>query len=287
MTVKNIGVYMMNQEWRKQVAQWLSEDDFFSNQYYLSSLPSTPVKLHLKVKSDMKLAGLPHFMSVFESLSRVPLSQFDVMKHEGFDFKKNDEFSIDLELPFKVALCGERLALNLLHHASSIATQTSRFVAKTKNTGIQILDTRKTLPGLRSLEKYAVRVGGGSNHRFSQNDAFMIKDNHKTFFGGTQEAIHFFKKLNSFYTPLICEIHTLEEFQVATEQGIQHFLLDNFSPTSIEQLVKLKKNGMTFEVSGGVTLENIDGYLIEGVDAISTSAITQGVPAVDLSLKII
>jgi nicotinate-nucleotide pyrophosphorylase (carboxylating) len=184
-----------------------------------------------------------------------------------------------------VAILGERIALNLLTRATSIATFTRFFVDLAKEKNIAVLDTRKTTPGLRSLEKYAVTVGGGFNHRFGQGDFWMVKDNHKRFFGGIEKAVGFFRSLKGFYQPIIVEVENLEELVTAQELGIKNLLLDNFTPEKVKSAVDLKKDGVTFEVSGGITLETFSQYLISGVDAISLGCLTQFAPRVDISLK--
>ena len=188
-------------------------------------------------------------------------------------------------LPFALAISGERVALNLLQRASSIATLTRRLVDKAQRRGIAILDTRKCTPGLRQLEKYAVYQGGGSNHRRGQTDAWMVKDNHKAFFGGLTPAVDFFRKQRAFYTPLIVEIDELSEIGEAVDLGIKHLMLDNFTPSQIHQALREKPRGVSFEVSGGITLDNIDHYLIEGLDAISLGGLTSAPPPVDISFK--
>ena len=166
-----------------------------------------------------------------------------------------------------------------------IFTETNKYVVKAAPQGIKILDTRKTTPGLRFLEKYAVRIGGGNNHRFSQMDAWMVKDNHKKIFGGVDKAINYFHSMNTFYQPIIVEIHDLSELEVAIKAGGTNFLLDNFSPSDIREAVKIKRDGMTFEASGGIHLENIKDYNITGLDAISSGALIYNARTVDLSLK--
>ena len=262
---------------------YLSEDDLQKNFGHIYSLPSDEVDCHLKIKDDLTLAGLPFFFEVFNRLAKNPLDYEEFLKFEGEKFKKKDAFEINFKLPFNVALTGERLALNLLQRASSIATNTANFV-KLSN-GVKVLDTRKTTPGLRFLEKYAVKVGGGYNHRFGQVDAWMVKDNHKFFFGGVVEAIKFFKDQKTFYQPIIVEIHDLKELKQAYDVGAVHFLLDNFSPEDIAEAVKIKDDKMTYEVSGGITLANISSYCIDGVDAISSGSLTYNAEQVDLSLK--
>ncbi len=266
------------------IAEYFKEDDLSRNLNYITSLPSDMVECRLKIKDDMILCGLPYFTEAFNYLG-ADLNYEDFKKYEGQKYSKDENAEITFKLPFSIALTGERIALNLIQRASSIATYTNQYASLALDSGIKILDTRKTLPGYRALEKYAVVKGGGNNHRFGQSDMWMVKDNHKTFFGGVKEAINFFKEKNSFYTPIEVEIHDLNELQVALNEGVRHIMLDNFSPEEIKEAVKQKPEGVTFEVSGGVRLNTLESYLIEGVDAISIGALTYNAPAVDLSLK--
>ena len=130
-----------------------------------------------------------------------------------------------------------------------------------------------------------MRVGGGNNHRLGQTDTWMVKDNHKTFFGGLKEAVSFFKSMQTFYNSMVVEIHSIEELKEAIALKINHVMLDNFTPELIKEAVKIKPQGMTYEVSGGVRFETLDSFLIEGVDAISIGAITYDAPHMDISLK--
>lgn len=265
------------------------EDEYNKNAFYFLQLPSDIVECELKIKSDLLLCGLPFFIHAFEYLnSGIELTDGieGLLENEGKYFKKGE--SLHLKLPFNVALTGERVALNLLQRASSVATYTQKFVNKAYEISqgkIKILDTRKTTPGLRSLEKYAVRIGGGHNHRFSQSDAWMIKDNHKSFFGGLEGAWNFFQETKTYYQNTIVEIHSLEELKKAQSLGVRLFLLDNFSKEDLKQAISLKRSGDSFEVSGGVNLQNLNDYLIEGIDAVSVGALTHSAPQVDLSLK--
>ena len=268
------------------LSHYFNEDDLNRHFVYLNKLPSDEVDCVLKIKSDLILAGLPFFCEAFNHLMKDKIDFENVLVFEGHSFFAREKSEINFRLPFSVALSAERVALNLLQHASSIATYTAKFVEKAKKKGIQVIDTRKTLPGLRLIEKYAVTVGGGFNHRYGQTDMWMIKDNHKTFFGSLAEAVSFFRSLNQFYTPLLAEIHEIEELKEAIKLNVKHVMLDNFEPQQIREATKLKPSWMTFEVSGGIRLENTENYLIEGVDAISVGAITNNAPAVDLSMKI-
>lgn len=264
-----------------QIEQWLLEDDLTRNFHYTKALPTHPVKLQLKVKSPLILAGTDYLAATFLALGSKDIFSF-LSEYEG---KKLEPQTIEFAetLPFNIAVTGERLALNLVQHASSIATWTEKHVSLAK--GFRILDTRKTTPGMRSLEKYAVRVGGGFNHRLGQTDTWMIKDNHKTSLGGLQGAWKFFLDQGAFYNNIVVEIHSIDELKEAITLGCKNVMLDNFSPEKIKEAVKLKQPGMTIEVSGGLNLNTIQSYLIEGVDALSLGSLTYSAPRVDLSLK--
>jgi nicotinate-nucleotide pyrophosphorylase (carboxylating) len=263
-------------------ARFYAEDDLSGNAFYLKNLPTENVTCNLKIKSNLILAGLPYFVGAFNYLgSNLSINEFE--KYEGQHFSAGE--NISFTLPFNIALSGERVALNLLQRTSAIATFTNNFVKRAAPENIKILDTRKTTPGLRIVEKYAVRIGGGFNHRFSQADAWMIKDNHKNYFGGLKPALNFFRAMQTFYQPIIVEIHSLAEFKEAIELKVKHVMLDNFSADQIQEAIKIKPNDLSIEISGGVNLSNIDNFLIPGVDAISIGALTHSAPHVDLSLK--
>lgn len=268
----------------EDIKSFFKEDDFSRNLYYVNSLPLDKVECQLFIKSDLLLSGLPWFNSVFTYLGEKDFGQDVIKEIEGKLLSKGTVISLG-KLPFAKAITGERIALNLLQRASNISTFTHQFVEKAKKYEIKILDTRKTTPGLRALEKYAVRMGGGLNHRLGQTDLWMIKDNHKEFFGGVREAISFFREMGSFYNPIELEVHSEEEFHLAVENNVNHVMLDNFSPESISSLVAKKPEGMTVEVSGGINLENVESYLINGVDAISIGSLTYAAPPVDVSFK--
>lgn len=264
-------------------ARFFAEDDLQGNAFYLNQLPTDLVECTLKIKSDVMLSGLPYFVGAFNHIG-AELDYNDFKKYEGKNFKKGEV--ITFKLPFAIALTGERIALNLLQQATRISTFTQKFVEIAAGSNTKILDTRKTTPGLRQLEKYAVRVGGAHNHRFSQADAWMIKDNHKTFFGGLEKAWAYFQSMQTYYQNIIVEIHSLEELAQAFDLGVKHVMLDNFSAEDLKKAVAMKKAGVTYEVSGGVKLETLKDALVEGIDAISIGALTHSSPHIDLSMKI-
>jgi len=267
----------------KTIQNFFEEDDLSRNLFYQNSLPTDEVLCSLKIKSPLILSGLPWFEASFQYLDESFKLPDGILNEEGKRKELGD--ILQFKLPFNIALNGERIALNLLSHGSAIATYTNEFVKKAESKNIKILDTRKTTPGLRSLEKYSVRLGGGVNHRLGQTDLWMVKDNHKTFFGGLEDAVSFFDSVGSFYNETEVEIHDIDELKKALNLGIRHLMLDNFQPDQIKEAVKIKKEGVTYEVSGGINLETIENYLIEGVDAISIGRITYGAPPVDISLK--
>lgn len=272
----------------KQIETFFTEEGLFENLFYLNSLPKSLVECKLMIKSDLLLSGLPLFIETFYycGLERGKLDFLN--EYEGQSFKKGDVLTdSQFVMPFDTALHGERIALNLLSHLSRISTLSAQVVGKLKDHKIALLDTRKTTPGLRSFEKYAVKIGGGSNHRSSQADVWMIKDNHKNVLGGLKGAFDFFKSQRDFYRPIIAEIHSLDEFSLALELGIKHVMLDNFSPMQVKKAIELKKDhrDTTIELSGGITAENLTDFLIPGVDAISMGALTHSAPHVDISFK--
>ncbi len=264
---------------------WLKEDGVGEGGSYWQSLPVTPVRAEIKIKSDLTLAGLAWFGAVFEKLSPgLGAKLRPLLEYEGKDVKAGTIIVLPTSLPWGVAITGERLALNLLHRASAIATTTKALVSLTQPAGIKVLDTRKTTPGLRELEKYAVTVGGGHNHRFTQTDVWMIKDNHKELMG-LEGSIRFFRDLKHPYKNLIVEIHSLDELTRARALGIKHFMLDNFTPEMLQQACVSKVAGDFYEVSGGINLSTVKSFLIAGVDAVSSGAITQSPAPVDISFK--
>ncbi len=248
------------------------------------------VKTQIKWKSKLLVAGMPlvcSYLRKFCSDENQDISKAidKLIVLEGKFVEAGS--TTELELPFNSFIFLERTLLNILHRMSAVATTTSAFVEIAKSKGIEILDTRKTTPGLRAMERYAVALAGGKNHRYDFTDSLMIKDNQKVYFGGLEKAWNFYLSKKSFYQAIIVEIHNLEELKLAGELGIQHIMLDNFSTQMIHDAIKIKKSNMTYEISGGVTLANIQDYLISGIDAISLSTITFWPAKVDISWKIL
>ena len=202
-----------------------------------------------------------------------------------------EQLSPDQELfrlhgPARILLTGERNALNFVQTLSGVATLTARYVAELAGTECRLLDTRKTLPGLRNAQKYAVTCGGGKNHRIGLFDAYLIKENHILACGGIKEAITEARRLNP-GKPVEVEVESLAELELALSAAADIVMLDNFDVTMMEQAVALNQSRAKLEVSGNVTLETLADYAATGVDFISVGALTKHVRALDLSMRFI
>ncbi|ACX89495.1 carboxylating nicotinate-nucleotide diphosphorylase [Pectobacterium parmentieri] len=192
----------------------------------------------------------------------------------------------DITGPAKQLLTGERTALNFLQTLSGVATEVSRYVAVLQGTRTRLLDTRKTLPGLRTALKYAVSCGGGDNHRLGLSDAFLIKENHIIAAGSIKNAVEKAQALRN-DVPVEVEVESLNELQQALEAGADIIMLDNFSLDNIREAVGLTQGRALLEISGNVTLDTLRGYAETGVDYISVGALTKHVQALDLSMRFI
>ncbi|MFN3599577.1 MAG: carboxylating nicotinate-nucleotide diphosphorylase [Aquificaceae bacterium] len=228
------------------------------------------------------LAGIGFAVKVFQLLGEVKV--IESLK-EGEEFSKGEEILV-LEGSAEVLLKGERVALNLLQRLSGIATLTKEFVRALEGTKIKLLDTRKTTPGIRYFEKYAVRVGGGLNHRFGLYDMVLIKDNHKAIAGGIREAVRRVKESIGPAYKIEVEVENLQELQEALESGVDMVLLDNFKLQDIKRAVDIIEGKVLVEISGNINLSNIREYAIEGVNFISSGAITHSARWLDLSMRL-
>ncbi|HTM47082.1 MAG TPA: carboxylating nicotinate-nucleotide diphosphorylase [Bryobacteraceae bacterium] len=184
----------------------------------------------------------------------------------------------------RTLLACERVALNFLQRLGGVATLAARYVERTKGTNCQVLDTRKTTPGLRRLEKMAAAAGGVTNHRMGLYDAILIKNNHITAAGGVRSAIEAAKESSPL--PVEIEVRTRAELREALESGAQHLLLDNFTPADAAKLVRLVRGRAKVELSGGINLKNVRQYAKSGADFVSSGAITHSAPAVDISFRL-
>jgi nicotinate-nucleotide pyrophosphorylase (carboxylating) len=255
-------------------SELLIEDNLYGEAYFLA-------------KEDLVVCGIPVVEEVFQKVDGTVELSFKVK--EGEEVSKGTKFGF-ARGKVKSLLKGERVALNFLQHLSGIATMVRRMQKKLSPYGITLLDTRKTLPGLKVLQKYAVRVGGGQNHRFSLSDGLLIKDNHIKACGGLEKVL---EKLNRtpHYAAVEIEVKNLNELSLIleSEANISAVLLDNFNQKELaEALDMIKRSGkkVLVEVSGGVKEENLDRFLTPGVDYLSSGAITHSVKAVDISFKV-
>ena len=184
-------------------------------------------------------------------------------------------------------LAAERVALNFLGHMSGIASETNKYVKSIANTKARILSTRKTTPGLRAIEKYAVRCGGGYNHRYGLDYGILIKDNHIKAAGGIEKALKIIKINKPYMTDIEVEVDTIEQFLECQLLDVRYILLDNMSPQNISECIKNNKNGAILEASGGINLDSIADIAQTGVDFISVGKLTHSSPSLDLSLHIL
>ncbi len=243
-------------------------------------------KAKLLVKDDGIIAGVDFARQVFEFVDAG--LKIDIKIEDGSQVKKGDVCFYVSGLSQSI-LKSERLVLNAMQRMSAIATKTQKYVELLEGTKTQILDTRKTTPGIRALEKWAVKIGGGENHRFALYDMIMLKDNHIDFCGGITKAIQKTKdylKQNSLDLKIIVEARSLEEIEeILQNEGVYRILIDNFNYEDTKKAVKMIGNTCLTESSGGITLETARKYAECGVDFISSGALTHSVYNMDLSLK--
>ncbi|MFD3004651.1 carboxylating nicotinate-nucleotide diphosphorylase [Thermus tengchongensis] len=235
-------------------------------------------------KAEGVIAGLPVAQAVFALAE--PRIAFTGLVAEGERVEPGQEVA-RLEGPLRGILAGERLALNLLQRLSGIATLTRAYVEALKGTKAQVLDTRKTTPGLRALEKYAVRVGGGKNHRFGLFDGILLKENHLRAAGGVAQAVRRAKAGAPHYLKVEVEVTSLAELGEALEAGADLILLDNFSVEDLREAVRRVGGRVPLEASGNMTLERARQAAEAGVDYVSVGALTHSAKALDLSLLVV
>ncbi len=240
-------------------------------------------KAKLIAKEEFILAGLPVFKAVFRQLSKDVV--FEDLFKEG-DLVRYGQVICYVDGPVSVILKAERTALNFLQRMSGIATAVRNFVKKVSHTKVKILDTRKTAPGMRLLDKYAVRIGGGSNHRLGLFDGILIKDNHISAIGSIKEAIQRAKSYAPHTLKIEVEVENLSQLREAIDSGADIVLLDNMGIEEIKKAVEIAKGKVLIEVSGGIKLSNVEKIAATGVDFISVGEITHSVKGVDISLEL-
>lgn len=238
--------------------------------------------VELICKQDGIIAGLCVFERVFKLLDDKTQCEFYV---KDGDAVKNGVKIGQVTGDIRVLLSGERTALNYLQRMSGIATHTREIADMLKESGIKLLDTRKTTPNMRVFEKYAVRVGGGNNHRYNLSDGILLKDNHIGAAGGVKQAIQMAKEYAPFVRKIEIEVEDLDMLAQALEAGADIIMLDNMSPDDMRKAVQMTKGKAETECSGNVTKERIASLSDIGVDYISSGALTHSSPILDLSLK--
>ena len=284
-----ISAEQFNKEIELIIENAIREDVGDGDHSSLACIPSSAIgKAKLLVKEEGIIAGVEFARKVFKCIDR-NLS-VKVFIGDGRTVKPGDVVFY-VEGPSQSILKAERLVLNAMQRMSAIATKTRKFVNLLEGTKAKILDTRKTTPGIRALEKWAVKIGGGENHRFALYDMIMLKDNHIDFAGGIAKAIDKTKQyLEEHHLDLkiIVEARNLDEVEeILKNGGIYRILLDNFSYDDTKKAVKLIGNKCLTESSGGINEKTIRGYALCGVDYISCGALTHSVHNMDLSLKAI
>ena len=233
----------------------------------------------MDTRDAIHVAGLPIAEAFFRALD--PDMTVEILVEEGASVPANTDL-MRFEGNARAMLTAERSALNTVQHLSGIATMVAQYVRAMDNPGCTLLDTRKTIPGLRQLEKYAVRMGGGSNHRMGLWDAAMIKDNHVLVAGSVAEAVQ--RAVAAGVQEIICEVDRIDQIEPALQAGATRLLLDNMGPAELREAVALVAGRVPTEASGGIDLDTIHAKAATGVDYVSVGRLTQSAPAADIGL---
>jgi nicotinate-nucleotide pyrophosphorylase (carboxylating) len=274
---------------RSFIALALQEDVHDGDHTSLSTIPPTATdRAKLLVKDDGILAGVELAQLIFEQVD--PQLKMTVFSADGAPIRKGD-VAFEVEGPARSILTSERLVLNCMQRMSGIATTTFQLVKLLEGLHTKVIDTRKTTPGFRYFEKWAVRIGGGANHRFGLYDMILIKDNHVDYAGGISNAIHAANKYlteKKLTLAVEIEVRNFSELDEVLSVGrINRIMLDNFSPGDLKKAIEIIDKRFETEASGGITATNIRSYAESGVDFISVGALTHSIKSLDLSLKAI
>lgn len=277
----------MTENFNHLIASWFAEDIGDGDHTTLSSIPETAVgKSQLIIKEDGILAGVEIARRIFYAFD--PELKMTVFIPDGSAVKVGD-IAFVVEGKVHSLLQTERLMLNIMQRMSGVATRTHQYVKALEGTGTRVLDTRKTTPGLRLLEKEAVRIGGGVNHRIGLYDMILLKDNHVDFAGGIKNAIaraREYLQAKGKNLQIEIEVRNFDELsQVLEVGGVDRIMLDNFSPEDTRRAVEIIDGRYETESSGGITLDNLRTYAECGVDYISVGALTHSVKSLDMSFK--
>lgn len=267
-----------------QLIRMALQEDITSEDVSTNAVMPTEVKgtVDLIAKEDGIIAGLDVYARVFQMLDEK--TEIDFKCKDGDEVKKG-ELMATLTGDIRVLLSGERVALNYLQRMSGIATYTRQVAKLLEGSKVTLLDTRKTTPNCRVFEKYAVRVGGGCNHRYNLSDGVLLKDNHIGAAGNITKAITMAKEYAPFVRKIEIEVETLEQVKEAVEAGADIIMLDNMTPEVMKQAVELIDGRAQTECSGNITKENIARIREIGVDFVSSGALTHSAPILDISMK--
>ena len=260
------------------------EEDITSEDVSTNAVMPTKVQgtVDLIAKEDGVIAGMDVYARVFKLLDED--TEIEMFCHDGDEVREGDLMA-KVTGDIRVLLSGERVALNYLQRMSGIATYTRSVAKLLEGSGVTLLDTRKTTPNCRVFEKYAVRVGGGCNHRYNQSDGVLLKDNHIGAAGSITKAIQMAKAYAPFVRKIEIETETLEQVAEAVEAGADIIMLDNMTPEVMKQAVALIDGRAQTECSGNITKENIARICEIGVDFVSSGALTHSAPILDISMK--
>lgn len=267
-----------------QLIRMALQEDITSEDVSTNAVMPTEVKgtVDLIAKEDGIIAGLDVYARVFQMLDEK--TEIDFKCKDGDEVKKG-ELMATLTGDIRVLLSGERVALNYLQRMSGIATYTRQVAKLLEGSKVTLLDTRKTTPNCRVFEKYAVRVGGGCNHRYNLSDGVLLKDNHIGAAGSITKAITMAKEYAPFVRKIEIEVETLEQVKESVEAGADIIMLDNMTPEVMKQAVELIDGRAQTECSGNITKENIARIREIGVDFVSSGALTHSAPILDISMK--
>lgn len=264
---------------RMALAEDITSEDVSTNAVMPCATKGT---VDLIAKEDGIIAGMDVYARVFQLLDEK--TEVDLKCKDG-DKVTSGQLLAVVTGDIRVLLSGERVALNYLQRMSGIATYTSQVAALLKGSKVTLLDTRKTTPNCRVFEKYAVRVGGGCNHRYNLSDGVLLKDNHIGAAGSVAKAIQMAKAYAPFVRKIEIEVETLDQVKEAVEAGADIIMLDNMTPEVMKQAVELIHGRAQTECSGNITKENIQKILETGVDFVSSGALTHSAPILDISMK--
>jgi nicotinate-nucleotide pyrophosphorylase (carboxylating) len=257
--------------------------------------PGLRASATILARQDLVLSGLgciPRFLDIFADLDNRKSHRYEIISHpeifDGVRVREGQAIAV-IRHNARVILACERVILNLMQRMSGIATMTRAYADAISGTKARILDTRKTIPGLRVLDKYAVRCGGGENHRLDLSDGILIKNNHISLGGGIEKVLESAHKKRQPGQIIDVEVRTPEELQLALDGGAESLLLDNMTPVEVKKSIATVRNHglqIPVEASGGITIDNIRKYALAGVDYISVGALTHSAPAADISMRI-